>query len=216
MSFLRTTPALVLSLLLVAEIVVFHLVPTQEYLPPPPHLVQFESSVANFRMVSETPLDNESELFLKADDTLNRTYAGPGGTLNLFVAFYLSQRAGVTTHSPKVCLPGAGWTPETSSRISITVPGEPGPIPVNRYVVSNGEDRDLVLYWYQDQHRVMADEYFSKLYLIWDGLRYHRSDEAMDRVIAPITAGRQEAAEQYALEFIRSFYMPLKRQMWSD
>jgi len=215
-AFLRSAPAVAVSLLLVGQIGAFHLVHTQEYVPHPPHLQQFQTSIGNFQMVSESQLDEETQSFLKADDTLNRSYAGPNGSLSLFVAFFLSQRAGVTPHSPKVCLPGNGWAEVSSSRFATTVPGEPAPITVNRYIVSHGDERDLVLYWYQNRHHVMADEIFSKLYLIWDGLRYHRSDEALVRVIVPIAAGRQEAAEQYALEFIRSFYMPLKQRMWSD
>src|SRR5437764_222725 len=82
-------------------------------------------------------------------------YAGPGD-VDLFVAFFKSHRARVTPHSPKVCLPGNGWTPESSTTISVKVPGEDSPISVNRYVVTHQEERSLVLYWYQNAHRVMA------------------------------------------------------------
>ena len=44
----------------------------------------------------------------------------------------------------------------------------------------------MVLYWYQGAHRAVASEYLSKVYLMWDSLRYHRSDEALVRVIVPV------------------------------
>jgi EpsI family protein len=166
-------------------------------------------------LVRQTPIDYYTQSFLKADDTLTRDYAGPGD-VQLFVAFFKSQRGGVTPHSPKVCLPGNGWTPENSGVLSVRVPGESAPISVNRYIVRHDEDRSLVLYWYENPHRVIANEYLSKFYLILDALRYHRSDEALVRVTTPIGGKDDAAAERHAIEFIQAVYLPLKRQMWSQ
>jgi EpsI family protein len=134
--------------------------------------------------------------------------------VDLFVAFFKSQRAGVTPHSPKVCLPSNGWTEESSSIISVSVPGEPAPIPVNRYIVSHEEQRSLVLYWYQSAHRVIANEYLAKFALIFDSLRYRRSDEALIRVIVPISGQAEAGGEERAIRFIQTIYQPLKQQMW--
>jgi EpsI family protein len=213
--FLRSKAVMVVTGLLVLQFVLFHSIPTREYTPTPPRLEQFASSVGPWRTIREMQIDTATENLLKADDTLNRQYAGPGD-VDLFIAFFKSQRAGVTPHSPKVCLPSNGWTPESSTVISVTVPGEPSPISVNRYVVTHQEERSLVLYWYQNAHRVMANEYLSKFSLIYDSLRYHRSDEALIRVITPIGGSREKAgAEGHALEFIQAIYQPLKLQMWT-
>jgi EpsI family protein len=200
------------TVILLAEIVMFYSVPTTEFVPSPPPLNVFAKEAGGWRMIAETPLDSETQEFLRADDTLNRSYADSSGVLTLFVAFFKSQRGGVTPHSPKVCLPGTGWTPESSTRIWVDVPGD-APLRVNRYLVRHGEYRSIVFYWYQTARRVMADEYVSKVYLMFDGLRYHRSDEAIIRIVSPITEG-DSAAEERAVRFIQTIYQPLKQQMW--
>ena len=78
-------------------------------------------------MVREVQVETEVQELLKADDTLSREYDGPQGLVDLWVAFFRSQRAGVSPHSPKVCLPGAGWTAEDSRIISVPIPGSPCP-----------------------------------------------------------------------------------------
>jgi EpsI family protein len=211
--FLRSKPVMVVTAVLVAEIALFHGVPTQEYVPTPPPLEQFAAEVGPWRTVREMKIDSATENLLRADDTLNRQYAGPGD-VDLFIAFFKSQRAGVTPHSPKVCLPGNGWTEESSRIISVSVPGETAPIPVNRYVVSHEDQRSVVLYWYQSAHRVVANEYLAKFALIFDSLRYRRSDEALIRVIAPLAAQAEAGGEERAIQFIQTVYLPLKRQMW--
>lgn len=214
-SSLRQGPALLVTLILAAEIGLFYSTPTAEYTPHPPPLASFPHDFGVWHMVQEAEIDSYTQSFLKADDTLTRAYAGPHGGLTLFVAFFKSQRGGVTPHSPKICLPGNGWTPEDARIVSLSVPGENRPIPVNRYIVQHGGDRSLVLYWYSTAHHVIADEYVSKLYLMYEGLRYRRSDEAVYRVIVPI-AGNEAAAEAAGVQFIQSFYAPLKRQMWAE
>jgi EpsI family protein len=216
LSFLRNGPAMLVTGIFVIEIALFYATPTAEYIPHPPPLVSFEHDLPGWHMVQEAQIDSYTQSFLKADDTLTRAYVGNDGRgLTLFVAFFKSQRGGVTPHSPKICLPGNGWTPEESSVVPVAVPGESTPIPVNRYIVRHGEDRSLVLYWYSTAHHVIADEYVSKLYLMYEGLRYHRSDEAVYRVIVPITSTDNDA-EATALAFIRAIYSPLRQQMWAQ
>jgi EpsI family protein len=211
--FLRSKPVMVVTAVLVTEIALFHGASTQEYVPTPPPLEQFAAEVGPWHMVRQTKLDAATENLLRADDTLTRLYGGPGD-VDLYVAFFKSQRAGVTPHSPKVCLPSNGWTEESSRIISVSVPGESAPIPVNRYIVSHQEERSLVLYWYQSAHRVIANEYLAKFALIFDALRYRRSDEALIRVIAPISGQSEASGEERAIRFVQAIYQPLKRQMW--
>jgi EpsI family protein len=215
-AFLRGRIAQLVTFVLLVEIALFYRMPTAEYVPHPPPLNSFQRTVADWTTVQELELDSETQALLKADDTISRAYVGPSGHLSFFVAFFKSQRGGVTPHSPKICLPGAGWTPQGSSVISIDVPGEKKPLPINRYIVRHGEDRSLVLYWYSTAHHVMADEYVSKLYLMDEGLRYRRSDEAVYRVIVPIRKGEEARAEADAVHFVQASYAPLKLQMWMD
>jgi EpsI family protein len=213
--FLRNKPALAVTAVLAVEIALFYINPSKEFIPSPPPLEQFQGKVGNWVMTRQFGIDAETQNLLKADDTLTRDYEGPNN-IELFVAFFKSQRAGVTPHSPKLCLPANGFTEESSRIVSVRVPGEALPIPVNRYIVSMGEDRrELVLYWFQSAHRVTADEYLSKAYLILDSLRYRRSDEALVRVIAKnFTGGNDSKQEAEAMQFVQDLYQPLRQQIW--
>jgi EpsI family protein len=216
LSFLRAFPAALLTAVLVLEGAAFYVAPTAEYIPSPPALRTFAANLGDWNMIRESEIDAETQSFLKADDTMTRTYAGPPGIVNLFVGFFKSQRGGVTPHSPKICLPGNGWTPEGSRIISVAVPGLGVTIPVNRYVVRHGEDRTLVFYWYATAHHVMANEYFSKIMLMQEGLRHRRSDEAIFRVIAPLGSEGEGRSEATAISFIQAFYPTLKKQIWTE
>src|SRR5580698_1099041 len=99
----------------------------------------------------------ETRTVLNADDLLDRNYVNSATRRGafFFVAAFRTQRNGKAPHSPKNCLPGSGWTQESSDLLSIEV-GNPQPITVNRYVVQHGEERSLVMYWYQSRQRVVA------------------------------------------------------------
>lgn len=106
-------------------------------------------------------------------------------SVDLFMAYFPSQRMGSTMHSPQNCLPGSGWTPVESARVALAVPGRSN-MTVNRYIVAKGDNRLLVYYWYQEHGRVVASEYWSKFYLVADSMRFNRSDGALVRVSTPI------------------------------
>jgi EpsI family protein len=213
---LGSTPARFAALLLGLEAAFFYLVPTAERVPELKPLSSFTQQFGGWQSIREAEIDPEIVDALKADDTLSRLYGGPASSMpvSLFIASYGSQRAGVSPHSPKVCLPGSGWIDLRSAEIPVDVPGESSPIRINRYVVAKGEDQSLVLYWYQTAHRVIANEYWAKLYLIWDGLLYRRSDASVVRVIVPITETQKEnAAQETGLQFIRALYPSLKAHL---
>jgi EpsI family protein len=214
LAFLRNKAALAVAVLLAAEIILLYAVPTKEYVPTPQPLEMFATNLGPWTMVREYPLAPDAEALLKADDTLTRDYKGPGNE-ELFIAFFKSQRAGVTPHSPKMCLPANGWAEESSRIISVNVPGEPAPIPVNRYIVIKDDQRKLVLYWFQNWHRATADEYLSKFYLLYDSIRYRRSDEALIRVVTAFGGETDPPAEQHAIQFLQDIYQPLKQQIWA-
>jgi len=82
---------------------------------------------------------------------------------------------------------------------------------VNRYLVANGAQRAVVLYWYQTPRRVIAGEWAAKLWLVADTLRNKRTDTALVRVIAWPADGKDEAATAVAIRFARKLY-PLLRE----
>jgi EpsI family protein len=131
--------------------------------------------------------------------------------MNLYIAFFPSQRTGDTIHSPRNCLPGAGWVPTESGRIWIPTPAGKS-IEANRYIVTQGLDRMLVLYWYQSHGRVTPSEYWAKYYLVADSLRLNRTDGALVRVITAIGRGEDaQKAEARAVKFSEAILPKLNK-----
>ena len=137
-------------------------------------------------------------------DFLQRFYENtsvPQPYVDLFLAYFPSQRSGDTIHSPKHCLPGAGWLPTESGRISISLPGR-APFEANRYLIAKGDERQLVLYWYWAHNRALASEYWAKFFLVADSIRLNRSDGSLVRVITPLLPGEAvDVAQQRLLSF---------------
>jgi EpsI family protein len=100
-------------------------------------------------------------------------------------------------HSPMNCLPAAGWQPLETGQATVAVPGGAS-IHANRYVIQKGLDQRLVYYWFQSHGRTVSSEYASKIFLVLDSLRLHRSDAALVRVITPIAGGDLARADAAA------------------
>jgi len=207
--------AVAATLALVLEAAGLYAIQRQETIPLALPFSQFPMALGDWRMVQQGSVDPEVMEVLQADDVLTRTYydAARGRGANLFVAYFKSQRTGRAPHSPKNCLPGSGWAPLASEIVSLRVPGAPGPIEVNRYLVAKGESRSLVLYWYQSRGRVVASEYRARAYMIADAIRYNRTDTALVRVVVPVGAGGVEDAARTADAFVASCFGPLRAHL---
>lgn len=161
---------------------------------------------------------SEAELAVAgATDHLLRNYDRPGtdgrlGWVQVYVGYYDRQTQGKTIHSPKNCLPGGGWKPLVSRREMLET--SEGTVPVNRYLLQKRDEYALVLYWYQGRGRVEANEYIVKWDLLRDAATRQRSEEALVRVVVPVTEGEPAAfalASRVAAELVPTVYEALPR-----
>jgi EpsI family protein len=135
----------------------------------------------------DVALDDDVLAQLGVDDYINRRYvAADAAPVALYVGYYASQRQGDTIHSPQNCLPGAGWRPVTAERTTVDLGGRT--IPVNRFIIQKGLDRQAVFYWYQGRSRVVANEFANKAWLMLDAARLRRTDGGLVRAITPVSS----------------------------
>lgn len=139
---------------------------------------------------------------LKLDDYLLADFADDrGNRVNLYIAYYASQRKGESAHSPRTCIPGGGWEiRELAERQIDAPPSGSGSLQVNRVMIRRGEARQLVYYWFQQRGRIIANEYLVKWYLFWDSLTRRRTDGALVRVTAAVKPGEDEEAVDRLLQ----------------
>jgi EpsI family protein len=205
----------ILSIVLLAQAGAFYGFSRNEKIPQRKPLAEFSLSETAWKNVEEMQIDQESLDVLKADDILSRVYQNKsnGRVASLFIAYFDTQRTGKAPHSPKNCLPGSGWVQDQASMVDLTVPGEVDPIHVNRYIVSRGDNKSVVFYWYQSHNRTIASEYTAKFYTIADSIRYNRSDTALVRVVIGVDANNTQRAIETGTDFIQAFFTPLKHQL---
>jgi EpsI family protein len=147
--------------------------------------------VINDQVGQDVTISEEERRVAGMSNYVMRTYApgeGSGGApFSVYVGYYENQTQGRTIHSPKNCLPGAGWEALTSREEIVETPA--GAVTVNHYVLQNGAERAIAIYWYQGRGRVTANEYVVKWNLLRDQMLRRRSDEALVRILVPVAAG---------------------------
>ncbi len=197
----------VIVLLLAATAVLVHARDSFEVIPASEPLGQLPA-VIDGRTGTDVPIDQETLDVLGAGDFLSRVYTGDRQStpVGLFIGYFPSQRTGVTIHSPKHCLPGAGWSFESSRYVDLN-DAEGKPHRVGEYIISNGEIRQFVIYWYQAHGRSVANEYLAKVYMVADAMRMNRTDGALVRVITPIephevTEAARARAERFTAQLV--------------
>ncbi len=205
-----STLRLILATLLIAgAAVLLQARARSEVFPSRLPLKQFPAQLGGWSG-TDVAIDKDVLEVLGPGDFLVRIYQNQEKTpyIDLFIAYFRSQRAGDTIHSPQHCLPGAGWAPIENQRITLTMPGHE-PFPANRYLIAKGDSRQLVLYWFWAHNRGVASEYWAKFYLVTDSIKMNRSDGALVRITTPMYPGETaDAAQQRILPFA-SDVMPL-------
>ncbi len=135
----------------------------------------------------KSKLDEKVYNILGVEDYILANYRSPGNDIvNLYVGYYQSQKEGDIIHSPKNCMPGAGWNITETAIETIQFPNNID-TPVLKLVLMKGSQKQLVLYWFQSRGRIIASEYAQKLWLVYDSIVKNRTDGSFVRLIAPVS-----------------------------
>lgn len=187
--------------LLVAAVPLQHgLKDRTEIIPERPGLVTFPLRFGDWE-AQPRAIDRETLKALNADDYFLADFSAPGVTapVNFWVAYYGSQ-GDRWPHSPKACLPGAGWEFVSLTETPAPSIGDGGPeFVLNRAVIANGDERILMYFWYDERGRQFTDGTWARYYLLVDSLTMRRSDGALVRLMTRIGPGEPVAAAEARL-----------------
>jgi EpsI family protein len=189
-------------------------------------LSELPSQINQWEEESANEFDQNTLAALGVDDYINRIYRSPEQKrISLYIGYYVSQRQGDTIHSPLNCLPGSGWNPTAKDTLSVAVRSGSnsdlienlaGNIQIRKITIQKGLDKQIVLYWYQSHGRVIASEYWGKIYTVIDAIRTNRTDAALVRVIGSVQGMEpdgEKKAEQDAVDFVTGLYPLLGRYL---
>ncbi len=215
---MKTPRFAVVVLLLVTTAILMHLRGDVDRVPPSTPLSNMPINVASYTS-QDIPIDQAVLDVLGKGVFLNRVYlpraqastaasseaaneeqtgvslvapAAARQAIGLFIGYFPTQRTGQSIHSPQNCLPGSGWTFDSSGTTDL-VDASGKHYRVGEYLISNGRARQEVLYWYQSHGRSIANDYKAKLYMLVDSIRLGRTDAALVRVITPVSTAEGQA-----------------------
>jgi len=181
-----------LVLLLVGGVTIAQLSGRQEIIPERARFISFPNALGDWHG-QVSLLEPQVEHGLGLEDYILSDYSrASGGAVNLYVAYYATQRKGVSPHSPIVCMPGGGWRITRFERTTYADRKGGKSFPVNRAVIERNSTKQVVYYWFVQRGRIIANEYVSKWYLFADAILENRTDGALVRVTSPVYPGETE------------------------
>jgi EpsI family protein len=182
-----------------------------EILPERSRFVTFPATIGEWHGHASL-LEPQVEHLLALEDYILSDYSKPDGkAVNLYVAYYASQRS-ESTHSPLVCIPGDGWSITKFERTSYGAEQ-----PLNRAIIERNGSKQLVYYWYEERGRRIASEHWLKWYLLSDAITRNRSDGALVRLITTVLPGELERDADKRLQlFMRDLLPSLSSYLPSD
>jgi exosortase D (VPLPA-CTERM-specific) len=202
----RFPAAIVTCLALVAAVgvTISYVSGRQEILPDRMSFASFPNNIGEWRGRISS-MEPQVEHFLGLTDYILSNYSkADNRSVNLYVAYYASQRKGLSPHSPSVCIPGNGWQMSEFERTRYEDPASGTDLPYNRVIVEKDSQRQIVYYWFEQRGRKIENEWVSKWYLLTDAITKNRTDGALVRLVTPIYRNETEAEADRRLQtFIR-------------
>lgn len=196
------------AVLLAGAALFMHTRARQDLLPPGPALsslpLQFDGWSG-----TDLPFAPQTLAVLGPGEFLQRQYQRNGaGQVDVYLAHRPNQHT-LGSHVPTDCLLGAGWSLDNSGTSSFSVPGERG-FTANRYLVTKGDERQLVMFWFFARGRALASQNWADFYLTLDSMRWNRNDNVLVRINTALRPG--ETPEQ-AQQRLLAFAAPLNPQL---
>jgi len=152
------------------------------------NIENFGSQIGSWKGEPHQPFEPKIIDILRVDDYVNRIYFNEAGEwISLYIGYFRDQKEGETIHSPRNCMPGSGWNFTQNQVVTFDIEGKyPIKLQALRSILVSGKERRLTYYWYQSRGRFLTSEYWHKIYLVLDAIRYNRTDGALVRVLAPL------------------------------
>jgi EpsI family protein len=175
---------IIVSVILVSAIIYNSVFTCKEVSLDRKRFADFPVLVGDWKSVGDQAIGESSMKVLLVDDYLLRTYINKDSkVINLYIGYFYHQREGKQIHSPRQCLPGAGFTIENQKLLEVSYQ-EPSTkkFPANFYLMKQGDERFIYIWWYQGRGRKYANEYWNKLYQMYDSVALHRNDGALVRI----------------------------------
>ena len=186
----------------------------REEVPPPRAIFVDFPMRLNGWLGTSLSLEKQYIDALRFDDYVLADFRfGDGQPVNLYAAYYQSQRKGQSAHSPQSCLPGGGWEISSFKRMDLPANSEMvRPLHVNRALIQKDSQKQIVMYWFKQRDRILSNEYLVKLYLFWDAVSRGRTDGALVRIASPVGPGETEdIVDQRLLRFVSMVAPELNR-----
>lgn len=200
--------ALVSGLILVCAggLLVHSIAHRPEFIPERQSFAAFPATIGQWHGHTSS-LDPDVVQALGLNDYILSDYSRPNGKpVNLYVAYYNSQRNGYSPHSPLVCIPGDGWLITHFQRMNSDDFGRAAPF--NRAIIERNGAKELVYYWFDERGRQVADEYWAKWYLLVDAITRNRTDGALIRLTTDISPGETEHDAEVRLQSFMHAVVP--------
>ncbi len=170
----------------------------------------FPHQIADYHLSNSFQSSSEVIKMLGVDDYIQYNYINDANArINLYAGFYQAVGVSGSYHSPKNCLPGGGWGIDTVKKFVLQsgIEGK-NTATVSEMLIRNGDDYQVVLYWYQNRGRIIASEYWEKIYLVLDALFKGRRDGTFVRIMTVAQDGDIKGAEERVKLFAEQV-MPL-------
>ncbi|MFW9916766.1 MAG: exosortase C-terminal domain/associated protein EpsI [Candidatus Thorarchaeota archaeon] len=203
--------SLIASALMILTIVALNYLSHPEKIRPNKPLSTFPKQIGEW-IGKEERFDQRIYDVLGVDDSFLCNYSSPSGDyVQLYVGFYESQREGDLIHSPKHCMPGAGWDIIRTSTEEMTIPNSnPGRLKMNKLLLKKDDQQQVMLYWFQSRGRLIVSEYMQKIYLVIDSITRHRTDGSFVRVISPVKDGSEDLTSDATKGFVELLFPVLQ------
>ncbi len=202
--------------LIIIGIILTQRVPHGKSMPLEQDILTFPDQIGEWKGDVHKPFDPKILDVLQVDDYLNRVYFNREGYwISLYVGYFRDQISGETIHSPRNCMPGSGWNFTETHEVTIRADSHEHSLNIRalRSILVHGDNRMLTYFWYQSRGRFMTNEYWHKIFLVLDAIRYNRTDGALVRVLTPLPEGVDiKQVETQIQEFIRQVTPALQHE----
>ncbi len=180
------------------------------YIPNTPNFSNFPLEISEWKGRRAYLTPEEADILNLSDYWMAYYKMNPeDAPVNLYVAYYDSQRMRQSVHMPLNCIFAGGWEIKDQRKQAVAFAGQT--IPIVRVIASKGMQKVMVYYWLEQRGRQINDPTKAKLFLALDSIALNRTDGALVRVITQLNKDEDEQqAEERLQTFLEKAYTPIQ------